>query len=84
MEYVIEVTVFYRKEPKSKTLTPYPSERAARAAYENTNPHTIGEDINRTDPEAEVMRVDKRLLVRGNAERVLALDSSLIAPETFA
>jgi hypothetical protein len=82
MEYVIEVTVFYRNEPKNKHLTPYPSERAARAAYKNVNPRTIGEDINRADPEAEVTRVDKRLLLRGNAERVLALDSSLIASKT--
>jgi hypothetical protein len=82
MEYVIEVTVFYRNEPKNKHLIPYSSERAARAAYKNVNPQTIGEDINRADPEAEVTRVDKRLLVRGNAERVLALDSSLIASKT--
>jgi hypothetical protein len=82
MEYMVEVTVFYRNEPKSKTLTPHPSERAARATYENLNPRTIGEDINRTDPDAEVIRVDKRLLGRGNADRVLAQDSCLIASKT--
>jgi hypothetical protein len=82
MEYVIEVTVFYSNEPKNQHLTPYSSERAARAAYKNVNPKTIGQDINRTDSDAEVTRVDKRLLVRGNAERVLALDSRLIASKT--